>query len=232
MNRKPSKLTPLIAARIHTNRRRPAQQPSSSEPPVLRLTEERNESDPTDSRAPAGCATPEQIHALLTRLQQVTATADINECRNVAELRLLQECIDKTVDAISAITAGVAAEQRKRLIIAGMADLSLLRTGGRSSLAKTTVAAVRKTIDGVVGRLESSMGWNRPVSVDDLLAGKVGRQIACENLHACTSVADDADFALQISQLTQLDVLSHTRGVFSRRPANNAPPLVDMDPNS
>jgi hypothetical protein len=230
MDRKPSKPTPLIAARIHTNRRAPGRHSDPRDSPVLRLATSESGENPADATESPAFEGLKQIHALLTRLQQVIATAHINECRNVAELGLLQGCIDKTADAVSAISAGLTGPQRKGLIVAGIADLSSLRTGGRASLARTTLAAARTAMDGLVGRVESSMGWNRPISVDDLLAGKIGRQVAHENAQASGTAADD-EFARQISRLTQLDVLSQTRGSYSRRPARNGTLSGEADPN-
>src|SRR5437867_1399182 len=128
MNRKKSKISPLIAARVNTCRRRPSGPAPSQAAPFLRLSAG---ASADAQRTVAQSAVPLQIHALLTKSQRVIHAAEISECNTVAELRLLQESIDATVDAISALIAGLNQDDRKRLVIGGTPNLLALRTRGR-----------------------------------------------------------------------------------------------------
>jgi hypothetical protein len=172
------------------------------------------------------------IYALLTRLQQVIRTAEINDSHDVSGLGLLQECIDKAADAVSALIEDASRTDRKHLIVAGVQDFLALRSGGRSSLARTTLACARKIIDRVVERFETAFDLNRPVLVDDLLAGLPAHPISEENAGAQVSAVSDAAFAQQIGQLTQLDILSQTCGSFSRRPPRQRSSVLDIDPDA
>lgn len=231
MNRKKPSLSPLIAARVNTTRRGPWSPRAAKTGPPLRLSDS-NEARAGTNRPEMSPSVPAQIHALLCRLQRVVRTAEISECRNVVELRLLQECIDGTVAAISALRVQAGQEDRKHFVLGGLPDLLALRTGGRSAVARTTLSAVYKLVDRVVQKLETALGLNQPVSVDDLLSGKAGRQVADENALARNRAVNDAEFSLQISELTQIDVLAHTRSQFSRRSKTKADSILDIDPDA
>jgi len=218
----------LIAARVRAARRPPSPGEDSAPPPYLRLANGNNSGDvAARPEQETSSVDPTQIQALMVKLQGVVRTAEIGDCRNVAEIRLLQDCIDATVDAISLLVAGLGADDRRKLVSSGSQDVACLRTGGRYSLAKATTATVRRMVDRALAGLESAFGLNQPWSVDALLAGT----IAQANVDANASAVNDAEFARQISQLTQLDVLSQTSGQHSRPARKKTFSILEIDPN-
>src|SRR2546428_798233 len=93
MKRKKPNLSTLVAARVNAGRRRPSHEVSQA--PFLRLSDEHAECASIDAPpAQPTSTTPAHIHDLLGKVQRVIRAAEISECRNVSELRLLQECID------------------------------------------------------------------------------------------------------------------------------------------
>jgi hypothetical protein len=93
-----------------------------------------------------------------------------------------------------------------------------LKTGGCQDVAKNTLVRIGRIIERAAGLF----GVPQP-------SPAIG-EVANENYLANQAVAEDIDFAVQISQLTRLDVLAQTRNQFSGSSSKKPPHILKITP--
>jgi hypothetical protein len=204
MKRKTSDISNLVAARLKTARKAP---------PFLRL---HSRPDPAQDSAATACVlVRDKIQDLLEKLGGIIAAGQAKPGRPAEEFRLIQACIDTTVDAVELLLAeshpdGSTLAGELRAI-----GFFSMKTGGCNDVAKNGLDRLEHTLTRSAACLS--------VSSSSTAIGEV----AASNYSSTNSAASD-DLVEQISRLTRLDILTQTCNQYSRTPPRTTPEFLKL----
>lgn len=204
MKRKTSDVSSLVAARLKTVRKAP---------PFLRL---HSRPDPArDSAATACVLVRDKIQDLLEKLGGIIAAGRARTGRSAEEFRLIQACIDTTVDAVELLLAETHPDGSTLAGELRAIGFFSIKTGGCNDVAKNGLDRIERTLSRSAACL--SVASSSPA---------IG-EIAASNYSATHSATDD-DLVEQISRLTRLDVLAQTCNQYSRTTPRTTPDILKL----
>lgn len=200
MNRRPSNISSLVAGRIR---------PVRKGPPGLRLRSSQDHSE-------QGVLLQDQVQGLLTKLGNVVSAARTAPSHTAEDLRLVQACIDTTVDAIDVLLAQTSPDG---FMLSGelrAMGLFSMKSGGCNDVARTTLEQLQKIIDRSASLFTVSSR-----------APAIG-EVAAANYDASQTATGDADLAETISRLTQIEVLTQTSNQYSHKSHRTPPDIFEI----
>jgi hypothetical protein len=206
MKRKTSDVSSLVAARLKTERKAP---------PFLRLHSRPN---PAQDSVAADCVlVRDRIQDLLKKLGGVISVGQSRTGRSAEEFRLIQACIDTTVDAVELLLAETHPDGSMLAGELRAIGFFSMKTGGCNDVAKNGLDRLERTLTRSAACL--SVTSSSPA---------IG-EVAASNYSSNHSATND-DLVEQISRLTRLDVLAQTCNQYSRASRRTTPEILKLKP--
>lgn len=233
MSQPPSNIANLVAARLRPVRKAP--------PYSLRhtlSTADRHDEGPDPSlfgqgaptrseypRSETGATPPldlpcvltqDQVQSLLGKLRGVISAAQARSSHPAEAFRLIQACVDTTVDAVELLLAETHPDGSMLAGELRAVGFLSMKSGGCNDVAKNGLDRLEKVIDRAASLF--------CVTSQSPAIGEV----AAANYASTRTATNDAELAEEISRLTQLDVLTQTCNQYARTPSRLAPNVLEI----